>query len=236
MGVADSYGRNPPKDSVDDIIAAAESLIISTTPGTVPPHMDDGGHLPFGGSLNGTRGPSLFGKRKIVTSDADPNPQALLLNYPPAPTAENIRCWEKNYKSHMYEDPSAEAVRFTSTNFQSFGPPDKPSCLAAQHQSYGNLRRTAFTRPTPSPAFYPPERPGVVVPDERSVYTWEWPERKPRPPPPRDATAEQIAKSDFVWKWPERAERQPPPQIKRPEKVTQSFLEEYELRPPWHKY
>ena len=93
MGVP---GRVPPRDSVDEIIAEAESKIIAATPGTVPPHLDDGGHIPFGGTLGGTRGPSLFGKRKIVTSDADPNPQALLLNYPPKPTAENIRCWERN--------------------------------------------------------------------------------------------------------------------------------------------
>ena len=82
-GVMGMSGTLPP-DSVDAMIAEAESKIIATTPGTVPPHLDDGGHLPFGGTLGGTRGPSLFGKRKIVTSDADPNPQALLLNFPPA--------------------------------------------------------------------------------------------------------------------------------------------------------
>ena len=172
-------------DSIDKMIAEAESKIIATTPGTVPPHLDDGGHLPFGGSIGGTRGPSLFGKRKIVTSDADPNPQALLLNYPPAPSAANILCWERNYKSSVFEDPTAEAVRFNSTNFTSFGKPDKPSCLAAAHRSQGNLRRTANTRPTPSPAFYPPERPGVEVPEAKADYTWTWPEREKRPPPPR---------------------------------------------------
>ena len=109
----------------------------------------------------------------------------------------------------MYEDPSAAAVRFQSTNFDSFGPPDVESCLAAAHRSYGNLRRTAFTRPSPSPAFYPPERTSDVPP-EKADYTWTWPERETRPPPPR---------------------------LKRPTQVSHtSFLEEYELRPPWLKY
>ena len=169
---------------VDEIVADAESKIIAAKPGAVPPHHDDGGHLPFGGSIGGTRGPSMFGKRKIVCSDSDPNPQALLLNFPPKPSQANIINWERNYRSNMYEDPSAESVRFDSTNFNSFGYPDVPSYLADAQRSMGNLRQTANTRPTPSPAFYPPERE-VEVPTEKCDYTWTWPEREKRPPPPR---------------------------------------------------
>ena len=169
---------------VDEIVREAESKIIAATPGAVPPHDDDGGHLPFGGSMGGTRGPSMFGKRKIVTSDSDPNPQALLLNFPPKPSEANIICWERNYRSNMYEDPSAEAVRFDSTNFNSFGYPNEPSYLADQQRSMGNLRRTANTRPTPSPAFYPPERE-VEVPLAKCDYTWTWPKREKRAAPPQ---------------------------------------------------
>jgi hypothetical protein len=169
---------------VDEIVRDAESKVIAARPGAVPPHHDDGGHLPFGGSIGGTRGPSMFGKRKIVTSDADPNPQALLLNFPPKPSAANIINWEKNYRSNMYEDPSAEAVRFDSTNYNYFGKPDVTSYLADQQRSMGNLRRTANTRPTPSPAFYPPARE-MQIPLEKCDYAWTWPEREKRPPPPR---------------------------------------------------
>ena len=71
----------------DAIIAKAEASLISTKPGAVPPHLDVGGHLPFGGTThNGTGGRSAFGKRKIVTSaGTGNNPRALLLNYPPPP-------------------------------------------------------------------------------------------------------------------------------------------------------
>ena len=44
------------------------------------------------------------------------------------------------------------------------------------------------------------------------------------------------AAASFNWVWPERQKRPAPPQIKRPVKVEQSFLEEYEIRPPWLKY
>ena len=44
----------------------------------------------------GTAGNSAFGKRKIVTSDADPNPQACMLNYPPQPTEMNLKIWKDN--------------------------------------------------------------------------------------------------------------------------------------------
>ena len=291
------------KDSIDEMIANAEKNIIASSAGAVPPHMDDGGHLPFGGSIGGTRGPSLFGKRKIVTSDADPNPQALLLNFPPQPSVANIQCWEKNCaparrrqplvtlsrrsdppqarrvplaplhrvtherlpaspppgrpsancscalvhpsadKSNMFEDPSAAAVRFNSTNYVSFGPPDKPSCLAETHRSMGNLRQTANTRPTPSPAFYPPERETHVEP-ERTDYNWKWPVREKRPPPPRlkrrAASRPALRQSSHALVTLHvRAHSRNSARCAsgRPLQVTHSsFLEEYELRPPWLKY
>ena len=196
-------------DEVNKMIQTAEANLISTTPGAVPPHLDDGGHLPFGGMVGDTRGPSAFGKRKMTRANAIGNPQALLLNYPPENTPATLKCWERNYKSSIYEDPTAEAERLNTSNFLAFGPPKEPSYLAHANQTWGNLRQTALTRPSPSPMFYPP---------------------------PRDATEEQVAAAAFSWKWPERPARPAAPQIKRPEKVTQSFLEEYELRPPWLKY
>jgi hypothetical protein len=199
----------PEERSIAEVIEAAEANLISTTPGAVPPHFDDGGHLPFGGTIGNTRGPSAFGKRKMTRANAIGNPQALLLNYPPEMNEMTLKCWEKNYKSSIYEDPSAEDGRLHSSNFTAFGMPTVPSYLAASQQTWGNLRRTACTRPTPAPAFYPPER---------------------------DATAEQVAAASYTWKWPERTKRPPPPQIKRPERVEQEFLQEYELRPPWLKY
>ena len=84
----------------------------------------------------------------------------------------------------MYEDPTAEAVRFDSTNYNYFGRPTVPSYLADMQKSMGNLRQSANTRPTPSPAFYPPERE-TEVPTEKCDYNWTWPEREKRPPPPR---------------------------------------------------
>jgi hypothetical protein len=199
----------PERDAITEMIEKAEANLISTTPGAVPPHVDDGGHLPFGGQIGGTRGPSAFGKRKMTRANAIGNPQALLLNYPPENTESTLRCWERNYKSSIYEDPTAEAGRLQTSNYQSFGVPLEPSYLAASQRTWGNLRQTAFTRPTPSPAFYPPER---------------------------GASAEMVDAAGYTWQWPEREKRAPAPQIKRPEKVTQSFLEEYELRPPWLKY
>ena len=106
-------------------------------------------------------------------------------------------------------DPSAEKDRLVSSNYLSFGAPDQPSYLASANQTWGNLRRTACTRPTPAPCFYPP---------------------------PRTASAEQVEAAGYSWKWPERPARAARPQIKRPEKVAQNFLEEYEIRPPWLKY
>ena len=78
------------------MIEDAELNLISTTPGAVPPHLDDGGHLPFGGLIGDTRGPSAFGKRKMTRANAIGNPQALLLNYPPENTEASLRCWERN--------------------------------------------------------------------------------------------------------------------------------------------
>ena len=43
-------------DPVQKLIEKSEGNLISTTPGAVPPHLDDGGHLPFGGIDGGTRG------------------------------------------------------------------------------------------------------------------------------------------------------------------------------------
>ena len=106
-------------------------------------------------------------------------------------------------------DPAAEEGRLHTSNYLSFGYPDQASYLASANQTWGNLRRTACTRPTPAPTFHPP---------------------------PRDCTAEQVAAADYCWTWPERQKRAPAPQIQRPAKVTQTFLEEYELRPPWLKY
>ena len=84
------------KDPITTIIEQAEGQLISTTPGAVPPHADDGGHLPFGGLIGGTRGPSAFGKRKMTRANAIGNPQALLLNYPPEDTEATLKCWERN--------------------------------------------------------------------------------------------------------------------------------------------
>jgi len=194
---------------VTKMIEQAESQLISTTPGAVPPHLDDGGHLPFGGLIGGTRGPSAFGKRKMTRANAIGNPQALLLNYPPEDTEATLKCWERNYKSSIYMDPSAEAERLHTSNYLTFGRAPQPSDLAEANQTWGNLRQTARTRPAPSPAFYPPDRV---------------------------ATAEQFAASNYNWQWPAREPRPAAPQIKRPDRMTQTFLEEYELRPPWLKY
>lgn len=178
----------------------------------MPPGLDDGGHLPFGGMINGTSGPSAFGKRKICPSGgttAD-NPRALLLNYPPPPSKDNIACWERNYKSSIYQDPAAEAGRLDTSNHGNFGaPPQGSSCLAEANRTCGDIRKTACTRPTPSPGFVPPARDSNV-PEEQAEYT---------------------------WKWPERQARAKPPALKRPEKVVQpDFLSEYDLRPPWLKF
>ena len=77
----------------------------------MPPHFDDGGHLPFGGTIGNTRGPSAFGRRKATRANAIGNPQALLLNYPPENGPAQLACWERNYKSSIYMDASAEEGR-----------------------------------------------------------------------------------------------------------------------------
>ena len=107
-------------------------------------------------------------------------------------------------------DPAAEIDRHVSSNMLSFGAPDRDSYLASANRTWGNLRRTACTRPTPAPHFFPPPRAG--------------------------STVEQVAAAQYTWVWPEREKRPAGPQIARPEKIAQSFLEEYELRPPWLKY
>ena len=177
-------------DSIHSIIKQAEENLISTTPGAVPPFYDDGGHLPFGGTIGNTRGPSAFGKRKMTRANAIGNPQALLLNFPPTTGPAQIACWERNYKSSIYQDPSAEAERLKTTNqthgLQGF--PTQRSDLALSQQTCGNLRQTACTRPTPSPSFHPP-----------------W----------RNVTDERVRAADYTWKWPQREKREPPPQIRK---------------------
>lgn len=112
-------------------------------------------------------------------------------------------------KSSVYIDPSAEAERLISTNHTDFGPPREQSYLADANRTWGNVRQTACTRPAPAPKFYPPERSvDAAVP----------------------------AAASYTWSWPQRESRAAPPQIKRPAAVEHSFLEEYELRPPWLKY
>ena len=202
--------------TIAEIIEAAEANLISTTPGAVPPHFDDGGTLPYGGTIGNTRGPSAFGRRKATRANAIGNPQALLLNYPPEGNEFTLKCWEKNYKSSIYMDPSAEAGRLTTSNMVTFGPPERPSHLAAANQTWGNLRQTARTR-SEGAAFYPPER---------SLATGAL----------MEATPAQRAAADYTWKYPKRDARPPPPQIKRPPRQEQEFLEEYDLRPPWLKY
>jgi len=199
----------PETDAITELIEKSEANLISTTPGAVPPHLDDGGHLPFGGTIGGTSGPSAFGKRKMTRANAIGNPQALLLNYPPECNEVTLKCWDRNYKSSIYMDPAAEAGRYDTSNFGVYGPSPHESHLSTANRTWGNLRRTACTRPTPAPTFHPP---------------------------PRECTAEQVAAADYCWTWPDRPKRAEPPQIQRPAKVTQTFLEEYELRPPWMKY
>mmetsp|Transcript_12088 Transcript_12088/g.34787 ORF Transcript_12088/g.34787 Transcript_12088/m.34787 type:complete len:212 (+) Transcript_12088:85-720(+) len=207
------WKRGGQPKSMADTILEAESRLLSTAPGAVPPHLDTGGHLPFGGTLNGgTAGKSAFGKRKIVTADSNgSNPQALMLNFPPEPTEENLKCWAKNYKSSICISTSAEDDKdsLNTTTHLAFGKPDRESYLVARNHTYGDLRQQAFSRPQPSPAFYPPER-DVKVPEEETNYEWEWPERP---------------------------ERRRQPQLVRPTKVEhKEFMEEYNLRPPWLKY
>lgn len=84
------------KADIAELIEKAEGNLISTTPGAVPPHFDDGGHLPFGGTIGNTRGPSAFGKRKMTRANALGNPQALLLNYPPENNDAQLKSWERN--------------------------------------------------------------------------------------------------------------------------------------------
>ena len=107
-------------------------------------------------------------------------------------------------------DPFGEPLDlWLSPNHEGQRPYVHPSDLAASQQTWGNLRQTAFTRPSPVPTFVPPDR---------------------------NATAAQLASADYNWKWPTMDKRKGAPQIKRPERVEQSFLQEYELRPPWLKY
>ena len=225
--------------TVDDRINRAQSSLIATKPGAVPPHNDLGGHLPFGGTMKGgTAGNSAFGKRKIVTSDADPNPQACMLNYPPQPTEMNLKIWKDNCapppparrraahqnspltthprppadSSNMFFDPAAEDRRFTSTNHVTWGHirDDQPSCLAEAKRSLGDLRQTMGSRSTPKPAYYPPDERVNKPVEASAVYKWEWPAHKTRPG------------------WGRSIAQEPRKEME--------FIEEYDLRPPWLKY
>ena len=155
------------------------------------------------------------------------------------------RCCHVADKSSIYEDPSAEASRLITTNNVTYGFSEHPSYLISANQTWGNLRRTACTRPTPSPAFYPPARDATAEQVEAASYTWKWPER------PERAAAPQIARCELLSN--AATSRTPrrllqwldltrcllwyvSPCSCRPEKVTQTFLQEYELRPPWLKY
>jgi hypothetical protein len=86
----------PSSMDINRIVEKAEQNLLSTTPGAVPPHVDDGGHLPYGGTIGGTRGPSAFGKKRLTTKGSLGNPQAQLLNYPPEASAGGLGAWERN--------------------------------------------------------------------------------------------------------------------------------------------
>lgn len=194
------------RDAISRQMMMSEMKLLSTMPGAVPPHLDDGGHLPFGGTIDGTSGPSAFGKRHLTTPNMLGNPQALLLNYPPVPTSQHLACWARNYKSSIYLDPTVESERLKTSNQMFFGKSETPSYLCEVNHTYGDLRRTARTKSTTAPSFYPPPRPGTA---SLPTYKWTWPEREKRPPQPN---------------------------LVRPQKLTQDFLEEYNLRGPWLKY
>jgi len=83
-----------------------------------------------------------------------------MLNFPPQPTADNLQCWARNYKSSISISASAADDResLQTTTQRSFGLPDRESYLVARNYTHGDLRQQAFSRPQPSPAFYPPER------------------------------------------------------------------------------
>ena len=202
------------QDAFDAMFAETESSIIAAEAGAVPPAFDEGGTLPFGGQRGGgTLGPSSFGVRKL-TQDMNDGPRGVMLNLPPEPSEANIKCWERNYKSHLYEDPSEEVAeeRKMTTTWRQFGKPvagasGHVSYLAEKNLGYGDLRQTNFTYPTGLP-FEPPER------DNAALYE----------------------AGDFNWKWPQRKARPPPPKLARPAKHFQSFVEEYDARPPWLKW
>jgi hypothetical protein len=149
--------------------------------------------------------PALHPARARLTATTSLRAHLIFLTHPPT-RVRPLPCADK---SSIYMDPAAASDRLNTSHYLTFGKPQQPSYLAESNRTWGNLRRTACTRPTPSPAFYPPDR---------------------------NATVAQIGAADYNWKWPVREKRAAAPQIQRPEKVEQSFLEEYELRPPWLKY
>mmetsp|Transcript_7610 Transcript_7610/g.22685 ORF Transcript_7610/g.22685 Transcript_7610/m.22685 type:complete len:199 (-) Transcript_7610:346-942(-) len=190
-----------------ETLAEFKTHQISSAPGSVPLKPGEG-PLPYGGTANnGTSGKSVFGKRKIVAGDNDPNPRALMLNFPPEPSAEALAGWVKNYKSSIPN--STGKGDFMTTSQSQFGVPSyRESDLAARNYSHGDLRQQAFTRPQPQISYYPPAREGEASQEDAS----------------------------YEWSWPERPVRTNPPQLPKAERHESSFIEEYNLRPPWLKY
>ena len=164
-------------------------------------------------------------------------------------------------KSSIYLDPSAEAERLISSNHVFYGFPEQKSFLVDANQTWGDLRRTAFTRPSPAPKFFPPSRdnsPGIST--APSTFGWVWPERQKRLPAPsisRCAPAEyahnvcpmfpslhHLRGDSYCNLTTLRAisacctscHKLFPNLSSRPQQQPQTFLEEYELRPPWLKY
>mgnify|MGYP001271322546 FL=1 len=204
VAAAPQAALHPP--SADADFERAKEQLIATGGATVLPHLDDGGHIPFGGMIDGTRGPSAFGKRKVTAdTSGHANPMALMLNYPPPPTEMALKYWDRNYKSSI-AIAMGDEDNYESSSRDFFGKPKEESYLAAHNYTHGDLRMNSFTRPQGVP-FFPTERG----------------EDAPEP--------EQIG-----WEWPQREVRKAQPRLKRPVKLERSFLEEYEARPPWLKY
>ena len=88
-------------------------------------------------------------------------------------------------KSSLYMDPTAEAERLISSNHIFYGFPKEESYLADSNRTWGNLRQTACTRPSPGPKFYPPVRDSTPTALEAATYTWSWPKRETRAPAPQ---------------------------------------------------
>ena len=73
-------------DEIAAMIERAEANLISTTPGAVAPHVDDGGHLPFGGtgkstSSSGAGSSGAGGVVKISGAEFDKNVQSAVQDF-----------------------------------------------------------------------------------------------------------------------------------------------------------